>query len=259
MQFQVATLHPLVEAYVIHVLSRDREMHRFLPAPSTAKPVEPPEARIVLLDGCSLPIDIGQLIRAYRHQCPGSKFLAMVDPAIGLDGMVRLLYMGVDGIVQMGDAFERELRAAIESLHAGKLWVSGEVLSFYVKQTNLLVNNELRTRLSLTAREDQIVQLMIRRMSNKEIALALGITERTVKFHVSNVFLKTGTVNRRELLERVGGPVDVPAPLPHVGNRAVLSLIAELELIGRSRRPPQRVAAIRGRLPRKLEPLRSAR
>jgi DNA-binding NarL/FixJ family response regulator len=41
---------------------------------------------------------------------------------------------------------------------------------------------------------------MIRRFSNKEIAGALGISERTVKYHVSNVLSKLRAENRRTLL-----------------------------------------------------------
>jgi len=51
----------------------------------------------------------------------------------------------------------------------------------------------------LTKREIAVVELMKRRLSNKEIASILDISEATVKFHVTNIFSKTKISRRREL------------------------------------------------------------
>ncbi|HEV3040143.1 MAG TPA: LuxR C-terminal-related transcriptional regulator [Candidatus Angelobacter sp.] len=51
----------------------------------------------------------------------------------------------------------------------------------------------------LTKREIAVVELMKRRLSNKEIASILDISEATVKFHVTNIFSKTNISRRREL------------------------------------------------------------
>jgi DNA-binding NarL/FixJ family response regulator len=52
----------------------------------------------------------------------------------------------------------------------------------------------------LTARESQILESVLWGRSNKEIASNLAISERTVKFHVSNILSKTGAERRRELV-----------------------------------------------------------
>jgi DNA-binding NarL/FixJ family response regulator len=52
---------------------------------------------------------------------------------------------------------------------------------------------------SLTAREGQVLQLLMRRSTNKEISGVLGISERTVKFHVSNILSKLQLEDRRGL------------------------------------------------------------
>lgn len=52
----------------------------------------------------------------------------------------------------------------------------------------------------LSAREQEIFNLIIQGMSNTEIANALYITESTVKFHVSNIFKKTGLKSRLALI-----------------------------------------------------------
>jgi DNA-binding NarL/FixJ family response regulator len=62
-----------------------------------------------------------------------------------------------------------------------------------------------RTRLDqepLTAREREVLHLLARGLTNKQIAADLVITERTVKFHVSAILAKLGAGNRTEALHR---------------------------------------------------------
>jgi DNA-binding NarL/FixJ family response regulator len=55
---------------------------------------------------------------------------------------------------------------------------------------------------SLTPRERLVLEHLARGLGNKQIAARLGITERTVKFHVSAVFAKLGAANRTEAVTR---------------------------------------------------------
>lgn len=55
-------------------------------------------------------------------------------------------------------------------------------------------------RFGFSAREQEIFALIIRGMSNAEIAAALYITESTVKFHIGNMFRKSGFARRSELI-----------------------------------------------------------
>ena len=54
----------------------------------------------------------------------------------------------------------------------------------------------------LTARERQVLGLLAQGNRNKEIALRLGLRERTVKFHVANLLAKLGAQSRTEALRR---------------------------------------------------------
>jgi two-component system nitrate/nitrite response regulator NarL len=72
--------------------------------------------------------------------------------------------------------------------------------------TNALRGNAGRgaSRLSdLTAREDEVVVLVARALTNKQIAHRLGIAPGTVKRHVSNVMAKLGAVSRLDIVNRV--------------------------------------------------------
>jgi len=135
---------------------------------------------------------------------PESKFLVLLSPEKGTDEeMLRLLYVGIDGFSIFADQLAQELPRALRAIMSGNLWVPHLVLHQYVRQTNLLLDTQLRPEPRLTARENQIFQLVVRRLSNKEIGGALEIAERTVKFHISNIFSKLKVQGRRELLTTI--------------------------------------------------------
>ena len=54
----------------------------------------------------------------------------------------------------------------------------------------------------LTPREIEVLQLIADGLSNKSIAARLGISDQTVKFHVSSIYGKLGAVNRTDAVRR---------------------------------------------------------
>ncbi len=50
----------------------------------------------------------------------------------------------------------------------------------------------------MTEREGQVLQLTAQGLANKQIAVALGISEHTVKFHLSSLYAKLGVTSRME-------------------------------------------------------------
>jgi len=58
---------------------------------------------------------------------------------------------------------------------------------------------------SLSPRQKEILQSVIRNRANKEIASKLNITVRTVKFHISSLLNRFGVQNRTELARRATG------------------------------------------------------
>ena len=94
----------------------------------------------------------------------------------------------------------REVREAIEVVISGSIWAPRRLLS---KLIDRLLNSSDCSLTSvfphLTARERQVLDLILMARSNREIARALGIEERTVKAHVSRLMRKTGSENRIDL------------------------------------------------------------
>ena len=160
-------------------------------------------------------MDLGPVVQRCRNHSPGSKFLALLSPAdASHKDKIRLFYCGVDGFVELHAAWQTELLQAIRSIQNGEHWVPGEVLRAFVRQTKALQDIQLLPGHSLTAREGQILQLLVRHLTNKAISKALDISERTVKFHVSNILAKLGVEDRHALF---------PAMLRLEGNRPMRS------------------------------------
>jgi DNA-binding NarL/FixJ family response regulator len=161
--------------------------------------------RLFLLDGCSLTSPLGPLSGRLRANSPGSKFVVLLAPERNaLAEMVRLLHWGIDGILELDEKWQTELQKAVLAVLGDRLWVPPEVLLAFAQEMRILLDKQLLPGHSLTARESQVLQLLFRRLTNKEIARELEISVRTAKFHVCNVLNKLGLENRRNLLGGFG-------------------------------------------------------
>lgn len=54
--------------------------------------------------------------------------------------------------------------------------------------------------MGLSARQEEIVELIVKGFSNREIADRLQITEKTVKFHLTNIYALEGVLSRAQLI-----------------------------------------------------------
>lgn len=99
----------------------------------------------------------------------------------------EILKAGVNGYVLKKDT-HKELLSAIHDVKNGKVYLSSDVNKMLI--TNL--NNPDEGKL-LTDREREILKLIAREYTNKNIAEELFISERTVETHRKNIFKKTGT------------------------------------------------------------------
>lgn len=88
------------------------------------------------------------------------------------------------------DTSADELSAAVHALSQGLV----------VGTTTLLFETESEplSQGPLTDRESEVLGLLSRGLANKQIAVALGISEHTVKFHVSSIYAKLNVTNRTE-------------------------------------------------------------
>jgi DNA-binding NarL/FixJ family response regulator len=113
--------------------------------------------------------------------------LLLSDDPLNVREMRR--FSRVWGILPTESSAE-ELTAAIHALSQG-LIVGTSTLLFESE-------NEPLSHGPLTDRESEVLGLVAKGLANKQIAVALGISEHTVKFHVSSIYTKLNVTNRTE-------------------------------------------------------------
>ena len=115
--------------------------------------------------------------------------LLLSDRPLNVREMRRLFK--VWGILP-NDVSAEELTAAVHALSQG-LIVGTSTLLFESESEPL-------SQGPLSDRESEVLGLLAKGLANKQIALALGISEHTVKFHVSSIYTKLNVTNRTEAL-----------------------------------------------------------
>jgi two-component system nitrate/nitrite response regulator NarL len=101
---------------------------------------------------------------------------------------LRLLQAGAAGVVHKTAGLETLLEC-IRQVAGGSTWMEEELIA--------MPDRPVRTgRPVLTAREQQVMELVELGTKNKDIAIALGIRTGTVKIHLKHIFEKTGIRGR---------------------------------------------------------------
>jgi DNA-binding NarL/FixJ family response regulator len=112
-----------------------------------------------------------------------------------------LLRCGAKGLLDFEDTID-QLPTAVEVVAGGGFWVPRPILSRFVEET--LKSAPHRTvvppRGRLSARQREVRDFLLENLSNREIAERLHMSERTVKFHVSNLLSKFGVKRRADLI-----------------------------------------------------------
>lgn len=95
------------------------------------------------------------------------------------------------------------LTQAIEVINSGNIWLYPSFMQELI--TSSVAKAETKNEIldQLTAREQETALLVAEGKSNKEIAIALNITERTVKAHLTSIYTKTGLTDRLSLAKNI--------------------------------------------------------
>jgi DNA-binding NarL/FixJ family response regulator len=139
--------------------------------------------------------DVEAVLNLARLKCPSMRPL-IVSNAKEESECLRWIFCGVWGLIPY-DACQQELVRAVRQLAEGQLWFPATVIQRWMQMTSPLAAPWDRT--PLTHREREVMELLLRRLSNKEIGSILHISERTVKFHVGNILGKLQVNSRYEL------------------------------------------------------------
>jgi DNA-binding NarL/FixJ family response regulator len=149
---------------------------------------------VALLDLVMPKLDGIEAIRRIRDGSPGTRGLVLTSLADD-DTVLPAIRAGAAGYL-LKDVQPQDLIAAIRTVHAGEALLSPAVATMLVEQ--LAAGDEPRDRDELTPRERDVLAHLARGRANKVIARELGVSERTVKTHVSNILSKLGLADRTQ-------------------------------------------------------------
>ncbi|MDR1803368.1 MAG: response regulator transcription factor [Treponema sp.] len=102
------------------------------------------------------------------------------------------LKMGASGYVSKSGS-NNDLLDAIDMVLRGEIYITGD--------HNTKLNEASGVYTQFTKRELEVLHLIKQNKTNQEIAKAMAISIRTVENHISNIYFKTGTENRLDLLK----------------------------------------------------------
>jgi two-component system, NarL family, nitrate/nitrite response regulator NarL len=126
----------------------------------------------------------------------------LVTGSIDRTELVNALQLGAHGVVLKGAAPEL-LFKSVHVVMRGEYWVDrtavSDVIAAFREASPLPDAPAARCPFGLTGREFDIVVALTGALSNKQIAQQLGISDETVKHHLTKIYDKVGASTRLEL------------------------------------------------------------
>jgi len=151
---------------------------------------------VVLMDLVLPEVDGVEAIRRIARERPRTRVIALTS-FLDDDKVFPAVRAGAAGYL-LKDVEPPELVRAIRTVHRGEALLHPAVAARLMGE--YASGGGGRERLdSLTPREREVVGLIARGLSNKRIALELGISEKTVKTHVSSILAKLGLTDRTQV------------------------------------------------------------
>ncbi len=181
----------------LHIVTRQLESNL---APELRR-IPLPRASIYVIDAHTSQQAAASLISNILERAPGAR-LIVVGEKFSDTHSYSLLRMGAKGLLTYAEARE-QLPRALPLVSAGGFWVPRVLLSNFVDSIlDGAHGRQFKNAASadLSRREQETLEALLENLSNKEIASKLNISERTVKFHVSNLLSKFGVRRRADLI-----------------------------------------------------------
>jgi DNA-binding NarL/FixJ family response regulator len=163
---------------------------------------------ILLADQASASAFPQNFIGDLLHHSPQRKVIlfGMDDDA---DSFLQAVRCGVSGYL-LGEASAEETIVAVRKVAAGEAvcppWLCHQLFQFVARTTregSMILNQRLCMKLGLTARQQQLVALLARGFTNKEIAESLRLSEFTVKNHVHRIMRQLNAQSRYAAVQTV--------------------------------------------------------
>ena len=142
-----------------------------------------------------------EALQTIRSKNPQTVILILTEVR-SEEEFLRYIREGANGAIskmEPGAALAKALRVVA----AGEIWAGRKVMARAVEELSALASRLERPQRAaaarLTQRELKIAELVAEGQNNREIAAKLGLSEKTVKNHLTSIFQKTGCRNRAQL------------------------------------------------------------
>lgn len=186
--------HAIVRQGVAQILDEQRDIRVVAQAPDgkTALAMYRKERPDVALLDLRMPeLEGVELVERLREEFPDAALVVLTTYDTDED-IDRALKAGAKGYL-LKDVAPTDLVTCVRTVHQGGMWISQVVASKLVARM---------TRVQLTPRELAVLRQVAAGDSNKKIAEALGISEATVKIHLTHLFEKLGATSRTEAVAK---------------------------------------------------------
>jgi DNA-binding NarL/FixJ family response regulator len=164
----------------------------------TIEKVRPMAPDLLLLDLTMPNIDVAKVIPQIIELCPSVKIVALASQGSG-ELAANALALGAKGLALKSEP-ATVLRQAVQSVGSDQPFLSPAAIGVIQKQ---LANSKtaIATPVTLTERELEVLRLLARGLSSKEIAGTLGIAVKTVNAHRGNIMTKLHVHGYRNLVQ----------------------------------------------------------
>jgi DNA-binding NarL/FixJ family response regulator len=173
--------------------------------PEALEEIEKTDPDVVLVDPVNgEPCDIS-FLRRVSDAAPRSKTV-LIDMVEDESTFLRAVRAGVAGYV-LQHASAVDVVATIRAVHQGeavcppRLCMS--LFRYVAKNANDLEGFRSKSNAGLTRREQELVPLIAKGLTNKEIASRLNLSEQTVKNHIHRILQRMGASDRLAVVEKV--------------------------------------------------------
>ncbi len=139
-------------------------------------------------------------LRALAEADPGALGVVVLTDSPDLPQLAQALAalpLRAWGLLPL-EAAPEELRTALQAVHQGLVAAAPALFRRSTARQLLAAEASDALAEALTGRETQVLNLLAQGLANKQIAVALGISEHTVKFHISAIYGKLGVSSRTE-------------------------------------------------------------
>jgi DNA-binding NarL/FixJ family response regulator len=141
-------------------------------------------------------------LRKLRMQFP-SLYVVVVSDSPCREDMLLALAGGAHGYVPTSMPFD-EIASAFSTILSGQIYVPAEIANLEPKRPRVKADNDCALSTDVSKRQREVMALIARGNSNKQIARILSLSEGTIKTHISAAYRKLGVNNRASATAALG-------------------------------------------------------